>query len=82
MILVDVYIPSVDDNFDFMLDEDTEIRKIIMEINEMISKKMKSHRIDNVNDFLLYSMEQEQMLDKEQTLYESGIRDGSRLMLV
>lgn len=82
MILVDVYIPSVDDNFDFMLDEDTEIRKIIMEINEMISKKMKSHRIENVNDFLLYSMEQEQMLDKEQTLYESGIRDGSRLMLV
>lgn len=82
MILVDVYIPSVDDNFDFMLDEDTEIRKIIMEINEMISKKMKSHRIENVNDFLLYSMEQEQMLDKEQTLFESGIRDGSRLMLV
>lgn len=82
MILVDVYIPSVDDNFDFMLDEDTEIRKIIMEINEMISKKMKSNKIEHVNDFLLYSMEQERILNKEQTLYASGIRDGSRLMLV
>ena len=82
MILVDVYIPSLDDNFDFMLDEDTEIRKIIMEINEMIAKKMKSKKAPNTDEFLLYLMDKQIMLDKEQTLYGCGVRDGSRLMLV
>lgn len=82
MILVDVYIPSVDDNFDFMLDENTEIKKIVLEISEMISKKVKSSTISKSEEFFLYHMDRELLLDKNQTLHSSGVTDGCRLMLV
>ena len=82
MILVDVYIPSLDTSYDFMLDENTEINKIIVEINEMISKKIKNKPIENVNDFLLYSMSPKKLLNKNTTLNDNGVKDGNRLLLV
>ena len=82
MILVDIYIPAVDETYDFMLDENTEIEQIIFEISEMISKKMKSGHVENINEFLLYRISTKQMLERKKTLYTSGVRDGDRLMLV
>ena len=73
MILVDIYIPAVDETYDFMLDENTEIEKVILEIFEMISKKMQSGKKEELDD---------RALEKHRTLYASGVRDGSRLMLV
>lgn len=88
MILVDIYIPAVDGTYDFMLDENTEIEKIMLEIFEMISKKMQGGNREELDKFLLYNMnpdiqmDQDRMLKKHRTLSASGIRDGSRLMFV
>ncbi len=82
MILVDIYIPAVDETYDFMLDENTEIDKVILEIFEMISKKMQSGDREELEEFLLYHMDSNKALEKHRTLHSSGVRDGSRLMLV
>jgi hypothetical protein len=82
MILVDVYIPAVDESFDFALDENTLIEKVILEIIEMIAKKMKGSTERCAEDFFLYSIDKKEKLEKLSTLYASGVIDGSRLMLV
>ena len=82
MILVDVYIPSVDETYDFMLDENTEADKIILEIYEMIAKKMQNTAMQNIDDFMLYHMTAGKVLEKGRTLAVSGVKDGSLLMLV
>ena len=82
MILVDVYVPSVDETYDFVLDEMIETEKIIMEIYEMVNKKLNSSTAEGTDAFLLYHMTGEKLLERERTLAESGVRDGSRLMLV
>lgn len=82
MILVDVYLPSVDATYDFILDESISVEKIVFEISEMVSKKMKNEKIDYTNDFFLYSMKDRKLLRKELSLHMNGIKDGDKLMLV
>lgn len=82
MILVDIYFPALDETYDFMLDENTEIEKVILELIEMISKKVHSGQVEHMEEFLLYHIESKKALEKHRTLYASGVRDGSRLMLV
>ena len=82
MILVDVYIPSIDDSYDFMLDENVPIEQIIVEISEMILKKVKGKSPENRDDFMMCFMDQNKILDRNQSLYEAGVRDGNRLMMV
>lgn len=81
MILVDVYVPSVDDKYDFMLDDNTLIKEVISELSEIIAKKMKSE-IPKSEDFLLYDVNSGQKLDSSQTLFECGINNGRKLMLI
>ena len=39
MILVDIYIPSLDKNYDFQVDENVSIKSLILEITEMIENE-------------------------------------------
>lgn len=82
MILTDVYIPAVDGSYDFMLDENVPVIQVMAEISEMISKKVKEEKPEEVADFVLYSMDTDTLLDVGMSLYENGIRDGSRLIFV
>lgn len=82
MILVDVYVPSLDDTYDFMLDENTEIDKVILEISEMIGKKVNSKTEKSASDFLLYWLDNKCILDRKRTLNNSGVIDGCKLMLI
>lgn len=82
MILVDVYIPSVDETYDFMLEEEIEADKIILEILSMIAKKTGGERIEETDEFELYHMTGGKRLEKLRTLSESGVKDGSHLMIV
>jgi uncharacterized ubiquitin-like protein YukD len=82
LLLVDVYVPSVDKTYDFMLDENTEIENIIAEICEMLSKKIQNKEAEHVGDFMLYHMAAGKTLQRGRTLASSGVKDGSRLMLV
>lgn len=82
MILVDVCIPAVDCSYDFMLDENVEINQIIVEISEMIAKKMGENRPQRVEELALCSIDKQAILEKNETLYTCGITDGSSLILV
>ncbi len=82
MILVDVSIPAVDANYDFMLDENVPVAQVMEEISEMISKKVKEKKPARITDFVLYSMDTGTLLDYGVSLYANGIRDGSRLIFV
>lgn len=82
MILTDIYIPAVDDNYDFMLDENVPVIQIMEEIGEMIAKKVKEKKPDQISDFVLYSRDSDTILDQDISLYANGIHDGSRLILV
>lgn len=82
MILVDVYVPSLDDTFDFMLDENTEIDKVILEISEMIKKKVNSKSEIIAREFMLCWLDNKCVLDRKRTLQNSGVIDGCKLMLI
>ncbi|MCI9124836.1 MAG: hypothetical protein HFH35_12325 [Eubacterium sp.] len=82
MILADIYIPAVDANYDFMLDENVPALQVMEEISEMISKKVKEKKPEKITDFVLYSMDTGTLLDHSLSLYANGIRDGSRLIFV
>lgn len=82
MILVDIYIPSLDKNYDFQVDEKVSVENLTMEISEMIGNETKSGKISETEDFMLCSLDQNRVLKKFNTLIDCGIKNGSRLMLV
>lgn len=82
MILTDIYIPAVDDNYDFMLDENVPVIQIMEEISEMIAKKVKEKKPGQISEFVLYSRDSDTILDLNLSLYANGIHDGSRLIFV
>lgn len=82
MILVEVYVAALDEKYDFELDENVEINKVIGEVCEMLSKKTKEPIPVKTSEFMLCSMDNKEVLVSEKTLYQSHIRDGSCLILV
>ena len=82
MILTDIYIPAVDANYDFMLDENVPAVLVMEEISEMICKKLKEKKPRQITDFVLYAMDTGTLLDQNLSLYANGIHDGSRLIFV
>lgn len=82
MILVDIYIPSLDKTYDFQVDENVSVENLIVEIAEMIGNETKSGDSFSAEKFMLCSMDQNIILQKKGTLQAYGIKNGSRLMLV
>ena len=82
MILVDIYVPSLDKTYDFQVDETVQTEKLILEIAEMIGNDMKAEKKIEAEKLLLCSMDQGQILHKNGSLQSYGIRNGSRLLLV
>lgn len=82
MILVDIYIPSMDKTYDFQVDETVPIENLIIEIAEMIGNETKSGKEICADKFLLCCMEKELIFQKTSSLQAYGIRNGSRLLLV
>ena len=82
MILVEVYIPAMDEHSDFMLDEHAKIGNVIGELGEMLSKKMKSP-VPEINDgFMLCSMDKKEVFSREKSLSEYAVKNGCKLLLV
>lgn len=82
MILVDVYVPSVDNKYDFQLDEDTSIATIIEEVSEIISQKEQCVMLGKVDQMLLCSAKDERILRRRETLKGENIVTGDSLILV
>lgn len=82
MIMVDIYMPAIDESFDFMLDENADLDVVILEVSEMIARKTRSEIGPEDGGFVLYYVDGKVPLASERTLYESGVRDGDRLIMV
>ena len=82
MIIVDVYAPSVDQVFDFILDENAEVSDIMADVVEMIAKKTGSTSENGASQFVMYKSDKEQPLNANASLFENDIKDGDRLILV
>lgn len=82
MILVDIYIPSLDETLDFRIDETAKVTNVVQEISEMMCKKYKTELNDKSEKFFLCSMEQGIVLNGDSTLEENGIVNGCRLYMV
>lgn len=82
MILVDVFVPSVNNVYDFQLDEDVRIGLLVEEIGEMICQKEHCCLADGIEKLLLCSLDNREILSKNMTLTECGIRTGGKLMLL
>lgn len=82
MIMVDVYVASLDESFDFRVDDTVKIIDVVREISEMLCSKYKTELNKKIEDFMLCSSVDKKMLDINTTLWENDIQNGSRLLLV
>lgn len=82
MILADIYIPATDKTYDFLLDENAIIDKLVLELVAMLSKREKNECVEYYTSFSLYSFRIQDRLLPTETLKSYGIGDGEKLMLV
>ncbi len=82
MILVDVYVPSVDKTYDFQLSEKSKISIIIEEITEMVERKEHCKIKGNTGELLLCRYKGEEVLNRNATLDGLGISSGEKLILI
>ncbi len=82
MVLVDIYVPSVDKTYNFSLNESVGIRSIISEITEMVEQKEQVSLVGERSALQLYDSTGCTSLPAGNTLSECAIRSGSRLILV
>ena len=82
MILVDVFVPSVDNVYDFQLDDDVKIGMLVEEMGEMICQKEHCRLDGKIEKLLLCSLDNRAILPKNTTLAECGVKTGGKLMLL
>lgn len=82
MILVDIYVPSLDKTYDFQVDEKVPVESLIVEIAEMIGNETKSGKKADPEKFYLCSLDREMIFPAKSSLQACGMKNGSRLMLV
>lgn len=82
MILVDIYIVSIDRTYDFNLDEDTTIDVLTEEISEMVAQKERVALEGKSEGFYLCSKKDNAILPKNLTLRKCHIRTGDCLFMI
>lgn len=81
MILVDIYIPAIEQMYDFRLEESCCPDVLIGEISEMVEQK--EQMISGGQEtFFLFDASQQCMIPHGKTLAQSGVADGHLLILV
>lgn len=82
MILVDIYVPSIDKTYNFQLNETIVNKVVIEEVAEMISHKEQVVVWGEISGLVLCHQEQKKILPQNSSLQQCGVRNGSRLILV
>ena len=81
MILLDLYVPALDDSFDIQVDEQTPVGLITDEIAEMLQKKVRAEQVEG-QKYSLCLADQGLILPEDRTLAECGVKNGNRLIIV
>lgn len=82
MILVDIYVPSIGNTYDFQLDEEVPVGNVIEEISEMIGQKEHCQIVGDMTKLMLCTAKDKQILYRDYTLAECHIVTGDSLILV
>lgn len=82
MILVDIYVPSVDKSYDFSLDENAKGNVILEEIVEMIDQKEHTSLVGDLSALMLCDRLNCRVLPMDMELKDCGLHNGSSLLLV
>ena len=82
MVMVDIYVPAVDKNYNFSLNEDVQLADVITEITEMIEQKERTVLHGDRNGINLYSRRTSTVLPRGNTLAECYVTNGTQLLLV
>ena len=80
MILVDIFVPSIDKTYDIQLNEGVAIDALIDEISEMIGQKEHSVIKGDVSNLQLCDWEGRRVLPKNMSLSECHIVTGKKLV--
>ena len=82
MIIVEISVPSTDGTYEFKLDEDVPVSMIIDELCSVISEKKRCSMPAGTDGFMLFSVEKSNLLSSGLTLFENGVINGDRLILI
>ena len=82
MILVDVYVPSMDQSYDFSLDENRTVSHLTEEITRALMNTLKIEEKTEGPAYVLCDAGRGIILSPDLTLSECGTVNGSRLILV
>lgn len=82
MILVDVYVPALDETYDFNMNENVLVGVLIDEISEMLLKLADANSGSDMDGIMLCDYDTERILSEELTLYEQNIKNGAHLFVV
>ncbi|MBR1629548.1 MAG: glutamyl-tRNA amidotransferase [Lachnospiraceae bacterium] len=82
MVLVDIFVPSVNQSYDFQLNETIPVGTVIEEIAEMVGQKEHCEIVGNVGELVLCDMSTSAVLNNDRSLQDEGVFTGKRLILV
>jgi uncharacterized ubiquitin-like protein YukD len=82
MIIVDIFVPSVDKTYNFSLNESVKIASIIDEVVEMIEQKEKVSIKGDKKELNVFEKIRGVVLPADNTLFECSIKNGDFLILV
>ena len=82
MILAEIYVPALNRQYDFKLDENAYIADILEELGETLLPQPENEGEEDVRELLLCSYEREKILALDKTLRQEGFGNGSRLVLI
>lgn len=82
MILVDVYVPVMDETYDFYLDENVETGILIEQMADMICQKEQCPLRGDVEKLSLWRPGIPYRLSRSDTLQKAGVEAGDSLLLV
>ena len=82
MIVVDVFVPTIDKVYNFNLNENARIDAVITEITDMIEQKEKMSFAGDSKTLRLYNKQNGLVLPVNNTLSECYITSGKYLILI
>ena len=82
MVIVDIFVPSLDKTYNFMLDESSKVELLMVEIIEMIDNREGLTSSYAEGNFALCDRVKEIVLDPTTKLGEQGLETSANLALV
>ena len=82
MLHVYIYVPALENNYEFSLNEHAKTGVVIEEIAYVIGQKEQKSWNGKIENLILCNAENDCILPKEKSLYQCKVLPGSRLILL